>query len=115
MRRFKIWYDTFEVEGDTIEDWQNAPAEGVVAIYEFFGFQNGFTTGRINSGSDWYWMDENGTIDHCLSTEDQPGVWVDFTIPPNCIAKKGLWVSDERMSQVDQEILKICAMREQDA
>lgn len=108
---WKIWYESDEVTGSTLEEWTAAPEEGVVAIYELFYIEDGIPWGRISSGSDWYWMMPDGNVDHNCYSGDEVGVWVDIDLPEGAVAKKGKWVSEERLNQVDQEIADILNKR----
>lgn len=107
MKKWKIWYVDTEYEGSTIEEWLALPDEGVVAILEWEGWYKEFLLTRHVSGSDWYWVDENETICAAPDTADEPGIWVPYPGPETNTIKKGKWVSNERMSQVEQELMEI--------
>lgn len=104
---FRIWYEDQTIDGETFQDWSNAPETGIVAVYKHFGYKGNIKLGVICSGSDWYWMTEDGMIDSNGYSGDEIGVWVDVDLPEGAIAKKGKWVSLERLSEVDQEILEV--------
>jgi hypothetical protein len=105
MSKWKIWYTDYELEGNSIQEWIDSPTEGVVAVYEFFGVTpEGHLLGRCSLGSDWYWMTESGEVQINNDSADEPDVWLPVDLPPNVHVKKGKWVSNERMKQVNDEI-----------
>lgn len=104
---FRIWYTDGFSDGNDISDWINLPESGVVAIYQTHGFKGNIRLGSICSGSDWYWMNESGIIEQNGFSVDTPGEWSKVNIPDNAITKKGIWVSDERMNQVNLELIEM--------
>jgi len=100
----KIWYEDSELIVNNLEEWINAPYEGVVGIYEFFENKDGINYGRISMGSDWYWMLPDGNIDHNLDSSEIVDHWLDVQIPEDAYEKKGKYVSNERMNEVNNEI-----------
>lgn len=105
---FRIWYEDGFIDGETFQDWINAPEDGVITIYQLFGYnENNIKLANICSGSDWYWMNTDGKIDQNGYSGDEIGVWVDVDIPNGAVAKKGKWVSLERLSEVEQQLLEM--------
>lgn len=104
---FRIWYEGQTLDGETLEDWANAPETGVVAVYQALGFKGTLKLGNISSGADWYWMTKDGLTDSNGYSGDEVGVWVDVDLPEGAIAKKGKWVSLERLQEVEEEIIEM--------
>lgn len=104
---FKIWYEDYVAEGNNLEDWNALPNEGVVGIYQTHGFKGSMRLGTICEGCDWYWMTVEGLIEQNNNSADEPNEWVDVVIPEGAIAKKGKWVSDERMAEVHQALMNM--------
>lgn len=105
---WKIWYVDNEVEGESFDDWVDYPDEGIVAIYHFYGRgEDGVMRGLALSGTDWYWMTPDGIIAQNSDTTYEVDYWVDVDLPENAVSKKGKWVSDERMYQVNNFIAEI--------
>jgi hypothetical protein len=106
MTWFKIWYEDTEVIGNSLSDWQNAPIDGVITVYEFFyRDEHGTPYARVSSGSDYYWMTPDEQVGQSCSSSEEPGVWLDCEFPIDAIVKRGKWVSEERLDQVLQETL----------
>lgn len=101
MCYFKIWYTDKIVEGTSLEDWKNAPYDGVVIVYE--KFPNG--TSRVAMGSDWYWMlsDEN-VYQSGVSTFRYDNFYTPHNAPDGAFLKKGRWVSDEQYAEMMAEL-----------
>ena len=104
---FRIWYEDHFVDGEGIEDWQSLPSEGVLAIYQTHEIIDGIRFGNICSGSDWYWMTDQGLIEQNGESLDEPGTWVDISLPSNYVAKKGIWTSNERIEEVNQALIEM--------
>lgn len=107
MYKWKIWYaDGLIIEGNTQEDWENCPHEGVLSIVEYFGRDpyNAFL-GRVTAGHDWYWLYE-GEIHGNGDSLDTPGTWLPNPAPTGTVSKSGLYVSDELMETVNQLVMQ---------
>jgi hypothetical protein len=103
----KIWYEDNELIVNSLEEWINAPYEGVVGIYEFFENIDGINYGRISMGSDWYWMLPDKNINHNLDSSEIVDNWLEVNIPEGAYEKKGKYVSDKRINEVNDEIKNI--------
>lgn len=102
-----IWYEEDKVHGTTAEEWQQAPSEGVVAVYELFDNSKGYNIGRISNGSDWYWMTPDGEVGHSGTSSDIPDEWLELDAPDSALLKKGKWVTNERLAEVDAELWEL--------
>jgi|APGre2960657404_1045060.scaffolds.fasta_scaffold06504_4 hypothetical protein len=104
--KWKIWYEIGTLTGNTREEWESAPYNGVLAVFEILGRKpNGLLLGKINSGVDWYWM--NGIDDHidnCGSCHEEENQWVELNAPYGASIKRGKLASNERMLEVETEI-----------
>lgn len=104
---FRVWYENGYEDGSELSDWETMPDTGVVAIYQTHGFKGNIRLGTISSGSDWYWMTQEGLIEHSGTSSEEPNVWLEAVLPENAVAKKGKWVSDERMLEVNQALIEM--------
>lgn len=104
---WKIWYEDFEIQGNSLEEWINAPYEGVVGIYEFFENKDNINYGRISVGADWYWMLPDGNISHNMDSSETVDFWIEADIPEGAYEKKGKYVSNERMEEVSNKIVEL--------
>lgn len=104
--RWKIWYaESHTEEGETAEQWDAAPNEGVVCVAVRHGLdESGLMIGDIYCGSDWYWM-ANGAIEQSNSSSKNKDEWVEHNAPSEALLKKGKWVSDEEMQQTQTETM----------
>lgn len=103
-----IWYKKDTVHGESVEEWSSLPDEGVVAIYQYEGRgEDGVMRGKIFLGTDWYWMLPTGEIGQNSETTDTKNYWVDVELPEGAMPKKGIWVTDKKMKQVETELIKI--------
>ena len=110
MEWFKIWYSDGEVIGTTQEDWQQAPEDNVIAVYEFLGRNSdGIPLAMTHSGSDWYWLAQDGRVGQNGASTMMVGHWLDHDAPPGAILKRGVWVSQERLDQSMQELRELIA------
>lgn len=103
-----IWYNDSTVHGESLEEWKELPNTGVVAVYQYYGRgEDGVMRGKILSGTDWYWMLPDGTIEQNKDTTDIRDHWVKVRFPKGAVTKKGIWVTDEKMEEVEQELVRI--------
>lgn len=108
---WKIWYETVTVTGSTQLEWEQAPYDGILAVYEIIGYKNNkIELGIINSGVDWYWLNkDDGHISNNGSSHPEEGKWMPLVAPSNIIIKRGKIVSDHVMREIEADILKeIC-------
>lgn len=108
VQEFVIWYTDRQETGRNLDDWSNMSDDGVVAVYEFFGRpEDGIPRAMSWVGSDWYWMLSDGTR---LGSNDESTMvvdeWTEHHAPPGAILKRGRWVSQERMDEVNAQLLE---------
>lgn len=103
MCYFKIWYIDKTIEGTSLEDWNNAPDDGVIIIYE--KFENGYS--RVSAGSDWYWMMPNENVYQSGTSSEVAGEYLSHNAPENAVLKKGRWTTDEDFKKAYDEMFSL--------
>lgn len=100
MKKWRIWYNNnVIIECDNQQEWTDAPELGVQLVYQSEGYdQHGTKLGQIFMGSDWYWM-HNGVIGQSDSATEM-GVWIQNPAPVGAVSKRGLYITDEEMTQI---------------
>lgn len=95
---WKIWYnDGTIVSGNSVQEWIDAPATGVLGVYELVGWSNGLKMSNLHCYGDWYWLTEDGSFGQSSSI-DTHGTFVEPNNPPNSILKQGGMTGDTEMS-----------------
>lgn len=104
---WKIWYLGLEtIEGETPEQWEQAPNDGVLCIGIRFGLNDdGIPLGEVMSGSDWYWM-YNQKLYQSGTSSDIPNEWEPSGAPDGAVLKMGRWTSEEELAQADSEMME---------
>lgn len=102
---WKIWYsDGSIVSGTTPEQWNAAPATGVLGIFELVGWSNGLKMSNLHAYGDWYWMNTDGSIGQSTSV-DTDGHFVDPNNPTGSVLKQGAMTSTEEMQNAYSAML----------
>lgn len=107
MYHWKIWYaDGSIIEGSTEQDWAACSHENVIVVLECFGRdENNLFLGRINSGCDWYWM-ENGEVRQSNDSAVTPGEWTPNFAPQGAIVKSGIYVADDVFDAIHAQVIR---------
>jgi hypothetical protein len=102
---WKIWYNNgLIITGNTLSEWDSAPSDGVLGVYEFLGWDNGLKMGNVHVYGDWYWMNSDGSIGQSTSLKSD-GTFVEPNNPVNSILKKGILVSQKEMNTSFNQML----------
>lgn len=101
---WKLWLTDRVIEGNSLADWEAVPSNNFIASLEYFGENSvGNRLYRISMGSDWYWM-LNDEIFQTGESHDIPGQFIPNPAPEGSSVKSGIWVSQEVMDNVFNEI-----------
>lgn len=101
---WKIWYENEVITGTTVQEWIDAPDEGVLGAIQYKGLYKGYKSGSMHGGGDWYWMLPNGTIQNSSESTYDVNFWLPCPAPDGAFPKKGKWTSEERINQVILEV-----------
>lgn len=97
--KFLIYYADHSVfEGKTLDDWKSAPDDGVIVIVEFYKRTYSASnrhTKQSYAGTDYYWMLENGSIEHGSAKQ----------IPDRSYIKAGQLISDAEYLEIYNKAL----------
>jgi len=106
MYSWKIWYENEIITGTTIQEWIDAPSEGVLGVVQHKELYKGHKSASVHSGGDWYWMLPNGVVQNTSDSTYTIDYWVPCPAPPEAITKKGKWTANENMLQVSKEMIE---------